>query len=134
MPAQHSTMAPEKWAAFPLDRQILMIGNEMNRAASLFGPQDRERLGNCYERVLNLVDLTVEVNDRPGLRREMLRWRDLVAQLYVASEAREDDHRAAFRCLLLLTPSSAKQIPHLAALRAATDPAAARAGEPRANR
>lgn len=28
---QHASLSPERWAAFSLDQQILMIGNEMNR-------------------------------------------------------------------------------------------------------
>jgi hypothetical protein len=81
---QHSSLTPARWSAFSLDQQILMIGNEMNRARRLMSPQDRASLGLCYERVLRLVDLTVEVQTRPALRRELLRWRDLIAELYVA--------------------------------------------------
>lgn len=32
---QHGSLTPERWIGFTLDQQILMIGNEMNRAASL---------------------------------------------------------------------------------------------------
>ncbi len=39
---QHAGLTAERWAAFTLDPQILMIGNEMNRAAKLMGPSDRE--------------------------------------------------------------------------------------------
>ena len=113
MVSQHSTLSPERWAGFPLAHQILMIGNEMNRAGKLFGPGNEERLGNAYERVLNLTDLTVRVNTRRSLRRELLRWRDLVAQLYLGAEPQA--HREAFRALLLLNPEAAKQIPFLLA-------------------
>jgi hypothetical protein len=30
--SQHSSLSSERWAQFNLDQQILMIGNEMNRA------------------------------------------------------------------------------------------------------
>jgi hypothetical protein len=90
-----------------------MVGNEMNRAAKLFAPQDRQRLLSCYERVLRLVDLTVAVNQRRSLRRELLRWRDLVAAEYIAASPSRDHHRAAFRQLLLLHPKAAAQIPHV---------------------
>ena len=113
MTAQHASLSPERWSAFSLDQQILMIGNEMNRASKLFAPQDRERLRGCYRRALELVDLTVAVHERPSLRRELLRWRDLVAVLYVAEEPDPSLHEAAFRCLLRFTPTAAKQIPCL---------------------
>ncbi|HBL31918.1 MAG TPA: hypothetical protein DD490_34280 [Acidobacteria bacterium] len=108
---QHASLSPERWAAFSLDQQILMIGNEMNRAMRLMGPEDRERLGLAYERVLRLTDLTIEVHLRQTLRRELLRWRDLIADLYVRPAADPADHAAAFRVLLLFTPVAAQQIP-----------------------
>jgi hypothetical protein len=110
---QHAGLGPERWATFPLDRQILMIGNELNRAGKLFAPADRERLRDSLERVLALTDLTVAVHERPTLRRELLRWRDLIGALYVASEPSVAAFRAAFRCLLQFTRASAEQIPLL---------------------
>jgi hypothetical protein len=110
---QHASLSPERWAAFPLDQQILMIGNEMNRAMSLLRPDDRERLASTYERVLRLTDLTVEVNPRPALRRELLRWRDLIAELYIRPASDRAGHAAAFRALLLFTPAASQQIPFI---------------------
>jgi hypothetical protein len=64
---------------------------------------------------LRLVDLTVEVQRRPTLRRELLRWRDLVAELYLRPEPSPNEHTDAFRCLLLFTPMAAQQIPFVLA-------------------
>jgi hypothetical protein len=108
---QHASLSAERWAEFGRDRQILMIANEMNRASQLFGPEDRQRLANAYERVLRLTDLTVEVQRERSLRRELLRWRELAGAVYL--EADESLHRALLRALLLLTPTSAKQLPFL---------------------
>jgi len=110
---QHASLSPERWAAFSRDQQILMIGNEMNRAIRLLRLADRPGLLLAYERVLRLVDLTVEVQPGYGLRRELLRWRDLIAEMYVSPELHPDRHTAAFRALLQLTPTSARQIPLL---------------------
>jgi hypothetical protein len=110
---QHASLSPERWSAFSLDQQILMIGNEMNRGMQLMRPDDRERLASCYERILRLTALTVEVNPRPALRRELLRWRDLIADLYVRPASDPADHAAAFRVLLLFTPMAAQQIPYV---------------------
>ncbi len=55
---QHASLSPERWSAFTLPDQILMIANEMNRALSLFGPGDGDRLRRAYERTLRLVDST----------------------------------------------------------------------------
>jgi len=108
---QHASLSPERWASFSRDQQILMIGNEMNRASRLLRRADRPGLLLAYERVLRLVDLTVEVQPSYGLRRELLRWRDLIAEIYVSLELQPDQHFAAFRALLQLTPASAQQIP-----------------------
>lgn len=111
--SQHSSLSPERWSGFGLDQQILMIGNEMNRAAKLMGLEDSGSRQRSYERILRLVDLTVEVQQSRNLRKELLRWRDLVAALYVRLEALPEEHKNAFRSLLLFTPTSARQIPLL---------------------
>ena len=110
---QHVSLTPERWARFDLDQQILMIANEMSRASGLLEPDRLPSLRRTYERVLRLVDLTVMTCSRRGLRRELLRWRDLVAELYVAPHPEREANAAAFRCLLQLRPAAAKQIPHL---------------------
>jgi hypothetical protein len=112
---QHSSLTSERWAKFNLDQQILMIGNEMNRGKKSLELKDLLELRRSYERVLRLVDLTVEVQNRSSLRRELLRWRDLVAALYIIPEPSAEDHRDAFRCLLLFTPVAAQQIPYVLA-------------------
>lgn len=114
---QHASLSPERWSAFSLDQQILMIGNEMNRATGLLRRAETTGLTLCYERVLRLVDLTVEVQERSTLRRELLRWRDLIADLYWKPEVDLAAHVIAFRALLLFTPEAARQIPFLLPVR-----------------
>jgi hypothetical protein len=76
-------------------------------------PEHDERLRNCYERVLRLVDLTVAVNSGRSLRRELLRWRDLIGALYLAPAADPGGHAAAFRVLLQFHPETWRQLPHV---------------------
>jgi len=40
-----------------------------------------------------------------------LRWRDLIADLYIRTEPSAADHDTAFRALLQFTPVAAQQIP-----------------------
>ena len=121
---QHAGLTRERWFGFTIDQQILMIGNEMNRAAKLVEPFDRERLRNAYARVLALTDLTIQAHKRRTLRRELLRWRDLVAGLYLTDPGDPARHAAAFRCLLRFTPAAARQVPLLAATRTRDAPLA----------
>jgi len=110
---QHASLTVERWQQFTRDQQLLMIANEMNRGAKLQDSQDRGRLTAAYERVLSLVDLTIETRPRHGLCRELLRWRDLVAELYVSPTAGPRQHGQVFRALLELVPATARQIPLL---------------------
>ena len=110
---QHASLTIQRWLTFTRDQQLLMIANEMNRASKLLAQQDLPRLAAGYERVLRLVDLTVETRPRRGLCRELLRWRDLVAELYVSQDFDATRHRQIFYALLRLVPATALQIPFL---------------------
>ena len=107
---QYSSLPPERWARFDLGQQILQIGAEMQRALKYLRAERSLQLRACYERALGLVDLTVQVQANPGLRRELLRWRGVVAELYLRAEPDPRTHRQALRVLLRLHPESAKQI------------------------
>lgn len=118
--SQHSGLTQERWASFSPAQQILMIANEMNRAKKLFSPLDINGLKLCYERILYLTDLTAEANVRRGLRKELLRWRNLAAEEYLFLSAHDSmknpdmvRHLEIFKVLLLLSRESAKQISYL---------------------
>ncbi|HET8577054.1 MAG TPA: hypothetical protein VFO18_08150 [Methylomirabilota bacterium] len=111
--SQHAGLSPDRWARFTPAQRVLMIANEMNRATKLMAPADCQRLRGAYERVLQLADLTIETSDRRALRRELLRWRDLVATLYIRPAGDPAAHAAALHALLRLTPESARQLPLL---------------------
>lgn len=108
--AQHASLTLERWATFSFDQQILMIANEMNRAGKLTAPDDDTRRANAYERVLHLTDLTIQMSIRPAARRELLRWRNLAASLYVQPAFNAAEHAQAFRCLLRFTPEASRQL------------------------
>jgi hypothetical protein len=110
---QHAALTLERWSRFTLDQQVLMIANEMNRTSKFLGPGDEVRRRNAYERALALVDLTIEANPARGLRRELLRWRDLLAALYTGAAWCPEAHAAAFRALLRFTPAASRQLPHV---------------------
>ena len=107
---QHAGLTLDRWARFTHPQRVLMIANEMNRAGRLTGAGDTASRRLAYERILRLADLTIAVAERRSVRRELLRWRDLVATLYLEDGARPEDHRMAFRALLQQTPESALQI------------------------
>ncbi len=110
---QHAGLTVERWSKFTLEQQILSIAAEMLRArASLeLGAETSVRLG--YERVLRMVDLTVAANRSPRLWRELLRWRDLVAEQYISPQPSLELHMDLLRCLLRFTKETSKQVAHL---------------------
>ena len=105
---QHASITADRWSAFSFDQQILMIANELNRARKLTFPDDGARLEHAYDRVLHLTDLTIQTAPRRSARRELLRWRDLIASLYVMDD--EVSPLAALRCLLRFTPEALRQL------------------------
>lgn len=113
MATQHGDLTSEAWSRFSRDQQILSIAAEMNRARKRILARDRAGLALAYERILNLVDLTVDVRAEAALRRELLLWRDLVAEMYVGEAAALEAHDAAFRALLSLVPAGYVQIAEL---------------------
>lgn len=109
-PSQHRGLSPERWAAFSFDQQILAIGNELNRTLSMLLAGEWRRAHQGYERVLQLADLTIRLASTGARRRELLRWRDLVAALYLQGEPDAAEHRRVFRILLQFTPAASRQI------------------------
>jgi hypothetical protein len=111
--SQHAELSEEKWGSFSREQQLLMIANEMNRASKWTGADDLSRLKSCYERVLRLTDLTVGVQTKSTFRLELLRWRDLIAELFICEVPRPEDHREAFRALLGFSPATYEQARYL---------------------
>lgn len=111
---QHAGLSLDRWCRFDRGQQVLMIGNEMLRIARRMGPDDADARRLGYERVLNLVDLTIAAADRRAFRRELWRWRDVVAELYLDPEARPERHAQALRALLRLEVQAARQVAVLA--------------------
>lgn len=107
----HKSLNSTRWESFSLDQQLLMIGNEMNRLIS--GLQaGRPYLDQkaCMERAFELIDLTISLG-RKNLQRELLRWRGLLAMVYLMPESefnRQTDYlKQLFKTLLFLNPKSA---------------------------
>ncbi|MFH0948531.1 MAG: hypothetical protein V1833_06005 [Elusimicrobiota bacterium] len=82
----HKTLTKDKWSLFPVDKQILMIANELNRAKNWLDKNDLEETENCYERGFELLDLTVcqwRTTSSKNSLRELLRLREVMAEQYV---------------------------------------------------
>lgn len=111
-PAQHEGLTAERWSRFSPAQRILMIANEMHRASRCLARGEEPGLAASYERALRLTDLTVALAGRPALRRELLRWRGLLAESLL-SGGDASVHRRLLEALLWFTPEAARQRPFL---------------------
>lgn len=108
----HPNLTVERWSRYPVDQQILMIANEVSRLRNGFegGAGEAESI-ETMDRLFELVDLTV-AKARPELRRELLRWRELCAELYITSIKRWPPRPldALFTALMQMTSGSARAL------------------------
>jgi len=98
----HKTLKPEKWFAYSMGQQIMMTANEMNRAQNWIAKQAGREADLCYERAFELIDLTIEDPKWKGRLRELLRFREVVGELYTAEKKNGDVNRLAMDCLIKL--------------------------------
>ncbi|MFH1824905.1 MAG: hypothetical protein ABH873_06745 [Candidatus Firestonebacteria bacterium] len=104
----HKTLNSEKWMLFPFSKQIIMIANELNRAKNWINKNDLEEVKNCYERAFELIDLTISIKMRKNLLKELLRFRDVLAEQYISIFQKKDSLNSikqklpTLYCLLLM--------------------------------
>ena len=89
----HKNLTSDKWNAYPMERQILMIGSEFARAKSLLTKGAFSEVSKCYERAFELLDLCSGDSKWKGRRKELRRFRELLGELYL------DEGRDNGRCI-----------------------------------
>ena len=105
----HKDMTLEKWASQPASRQVLNIASELGRAESMLKRGLGEPFRASLERVLELIDLTIEVQlANHGFVREMLRFREVLAGIYLdpSPEALGKEFSSLTKVLLTLEPGA----------------------------
>ena len=78
----HKTLTLEHWQQFRIDKQVLMIANETNRAYHWVKKGDKKLASSSLERALELLDLTVADRRWQGRQLPLLRLREKIAQNY----------------------------------------------------
>src|SRR5512135_692179 len=93
-------MDSEKWNRFPAERQILMIGSEFARAKNLLRDNDIGEVIQCYERAFELLDLCgMDPKWKPRLR-ELLRFREMLGELYLNVSKDDQDFMMMYQTLM----------------------------------
>ena len=107
MPRYHRTLTVDKWRGYSFGRQVLMVANELGRAESAMLADDPAEVKRCYERALELLYFTPEVAPRRrALRRELCRFKEVLASLYVSEYPSIQDNQIAQGVLLSLSPEA----------------------------
>ncbi len=99
----HKTLTPNKWQKFSIKQRELMIANELNRAKNWIEKKDLEEVKNCYERALELLDLTVEITKSGKRLREYLRLREMMGKLYIEKKGRWKLNNQVFNCICAMS-------------------------------
>ncbi len=99
----HKTLTPNKWQKFSIKQRELMIANELNRAKNWIEKKDPEEVNNCYERALELLDLTVEITKSGNRLREYLRLREMMAKFYFEKRGNLNFNNQLLTCIYTMS-------------------------------
>ena len=69
----------KKWQQFSLAQQMANIGGEVSRMTAAKEMGDENNLRQSTERALEILDLTINSNQKKSCFRELLRLRDVLA-------------------------------------------------------
>jgi hypothetical protein len=82
----HSHLNPEKWETYSKTQHILMISNELNRALNCLKSNHQSDAEKCFERAIELTDLTVEDQRWDNGLKELLRFREGLSSLFLSKD------------------------------------------------
>ena len=82
----HKNLTPDRWQKFSVKQRELMIANELNRAKNWIEKKDHQEVKNCYERALELMDLTIATTRSKNRLKEYLRLREMMGKIYIGEE------------------------------------------------
>lgn len=82
----HKNLNLKRWQKFNRQQQLLMIANELNRSQNWINKNDIQEVDNCYERSMELLDLTIAMKYRKNRLRELLLAREVLAGLYIEKQ------------------------------------------------
>jgi hypothetical protein len=87
-PLIHKELADGRWFTFSIFEQLGNVGSEFERAAKAFQGGNHERFEKAFERMTELLDLTIEDPKwrTPCRLRELLRLREEVCDVFHGNE------------------------------------------------
>jgi hypothetical protein len=104
-PLKYHIGLEKRWKTFSNYQQIAMIANELNRAKNMLAKNDIHEMKQALERAFELVDLTVE-HTRQNLQYELLRFRELLGEIYIDPDLQNGFLEKLMKTLLTLNPEA----------------------------
>lgn len=102
----HKKLTIEKWSKYSAGRQILMIANELNRAKNRIKQGNAKEVNLCYERAMELTDLTSsDPKWKSGLK-ELRRFRETLGWIYISEKKDLKMNSLIYRTLIQLKSES----------------------------
>lgn len=97
---QHSALSDEKWFKFPQQQQLLMIANELNRAANWIEKKDFKIVRSCFERALELTQPTIDDKRWQKKLGELTRFNEVLAEMYIYPDNSNVDIKMLIKSLI----------------------------------
>lgn len=89
----HPTMTVEKWGKHTFGNQILMIGNEINRAGNFIRTGDPVNIKGAYERALELTMLTIATSVKKRSINELCRFKEVLAGFWLQAPSSTENSK-----------------------------------------
>ena len=102
----HKTLTTEKWKTFSFGKQILMIGNELNRAKNWIIRKDFQEVGLCYERAFELLYLTIACAKKKSRIYELSRFKEVLSSLFLEELPSIENNIKVYNTLISLSGES----------------------------
>ncbi|MEJ2053504.1 MAG: hypothetical protein P8X42_06250 [Calditrichaceae bacterium] len=102
----HKNLSIEKWSRYTKGQQILMIGNELNRAKNLLEKNMMPEVKNCYERAMELTDLISGDQKWRGRLKELRRFREVLSELYLDDAGNPALNYKLYKTLIEMIPEA----------------------------
>lgn len=94
-------MTFEKWQKLSKEEKFLNIAAELSRVKFWLKEKNKEQVLNCLNRVFGLLDLTINLSRRQKYLKELLRFREVLADFYINKDKNMDEFTKIFKTLLM---------------------------------
>jgi len=97
----HKNLTQERWQKFSAKEQILNIAAELSRAKFWLEGKNEKQILNCLNRAFELIDLTIYAFKNQRALKELLRFREVLAQFYINQDKNIEEFKKIFKTLLM---------------------------------